>query len=419
MSKEYNDFILKTVKKTSPKVAKILEAEMKRQDETIELIASENFPSDAALAACGSIMSCKYTEGYPANKIVGNSGRYYGGCQFYDELELYGDEVFKKAFNTDYYFNLQPSSGSNANCIAYSAVLNVGDKVLSMSMNSGAHLTHSSPVSFVSKLYDVSTYGTDANGFIDYDEVMRIAQEVKPKAIMCGASAYPREIDFSKFREIADAVDAYLIADIAHISGLVIAGDHMSPFGYADIVTFTTHKTFRSVRGGVVACHPELAKKIDSSCFPRWQGGSLQNAIMGKVISAEEACTDTYKEYIHNVVKNTKRMCEEFISLGYDVTTGGTDNHLFMVDFTRTHPNLTGLAVQEELDKHNITINKNCVPCEKRSPKETSGIRIGCAAMTTKGFTEQDFVETAHKIDAIIRNMSQNELLSPIYSSSS
>lgn len=403
MSREYNEFILNTVKKTSPKVASILEAEMERQDVTIELIASENFPSDAALAACGSIMSCKYTEGYPNHKEVGNQGRYYGGCQYYDELELYGNEVFQKAFNTDYYFNLQPSSGSNANCIAYSAILNVGDTVLSMSMNAGAHLTHSSPVSFVSKLYDVHTYGTDQNGFIDYDEVLRIAKEVKPKAIMCGASAYPREIDFSKFREIADAVGAYLIADIAHISGLVISGDHMSPFGYADIITFTTHKTFRSIRGGVVACTPDLAKKIDSSCFPRWQGGSLQNAIMGKVISAEEACTEEYKEYIHNVVLNTKAMCHEFIKMGYDVVTGGTDNHLFLLDFSKTHPALTGRQVQDELDKHHITVNKNCIPNETRSPKETSGIRIGCAAMTTKGYTAKDFVEVAHKIDEIIR----------------
>ena len=401
----YDNFILDTIKKSSRKVGNILAKEMQRQEDTIELIASENFPSDAAKAACGSLFMCKYTEGYAENKELGNRGRYYGGCQYYDELENYGVKVFQKLFHTNYYFNLQPHSGSSANMIAYSAVLNPGDTILSMDMNSGAHLTHSSPVSFVSKTYNVKTYGTDENGLLDYSDILRIAKEVKPKAIVCGASAYPRIIDFKKFRKIADEVNAYLIADIAHISGLVISEDHPTPFGYADIITFTTHKTFRSVRGGVVACKQALAKNIDSSCFPRHQGGSLQNAIAGKIITAEENCKRSYRKYIHKVVKNCKAMANEFIKMGYDVTTNGTDNHLFVVDLSKTHPNITGLQVQQECDNNNITLNKNCVPNEKRSPKQTSGIRIGTAAMTTKGFTTKDFIRTAHKIDKIISSL--------------
>lgn len=396
MSKEYNDFILNTVRKTSPKVAEILEKEMKRQDETIELIASENFPSDASMASCGSIMSCKYTEGYPGN-------RYYGGCENYDELERYGEEVFQKCFCTDYHFNLQPHSGSSANCIAYSAVMEPGDTMMAMDMSCGAHLTHSSPVSFVSKLYEVVTYSLDRHGYIDYEELAYKVGAVHPHVIVCGASAYPREIDFEKIYRIAKMSGAYLIADIAHISGLVISGDHLSPFGYADIVTFTTQKTFRSIRGGVVACRPDLAKKVDSACFPRWQGGALQNAIMGKVITAEENCKPEYKEYIHQVVRNADAMAKEFIRLGYSVVTGGTDTHMFLIDFSNTHPQLTGKQVQDMLDQHGITLNKNCVPEEKRSPKETSGVRIGLPAMTTKGWKEEDSIECARKIDVLIK----------------
>jgi len=402
MSKEYNEFILKTIRSASPVVAGILEKEMDRQEKTIELIASENFPSDASLAGCGSIMSCKYTEGYP-------SRRYYGGCQYYDELERYGESVFQKAFNTDYHFNLQPHSGSNANCIAYSSVLNLGDTILAMSMDCGAHLTHSSPASFVSKMYDVYTYGTDSNGFIDYDDLEERIHEYEPKAIVCGASAYPREIDFQRIREICDTANAYMIADIAHISGLVISGDHQSPFGLADIVTFTTQKTFRSVRGGVVACKQEISNRVDSACFPRWQGGAMQNAIMGKVISAEEACKDDYKEYIHQVVRNSKAMCDEFIRLGYDAVTGGTDNHMFLLDFTKTHPNLTGKAVQDMLDEHMITLNKNGVPNDRRKPMETSGVRIGLPAMTTRGWKEIDAIECARVIDGLIRKLDQQD----------
>jgi len=395
---DYNDYIYKTINKTSPKSAEILQKEMIRQESTVELIASENFPSDSVLAACGSVMSNKYTEGYPGK-------RYYGGCENFDELERYGEEVFKKCFNTDYHINLQPHSGSSANCIAYSSILRQGDTILAMGMNCGAHLTHSSTASFVSKLYYVETYGTANNGIIDYEDLEEKTHEYNPDAIVCGASAYPREIDFRRIREICDKCGAYMIADIAHISALVVSGDHKTPFGLADIVTMTTQKTFRGPRGGVIACKPEFSKRVDAACFPRWQGGALQNQIMGKVIAAEEALKDEFKEYAHQVVKNAQAMAEEFIRLGYKITTGGTDTHLFVIDFSETHPNLTGKAVQNHLEQHGITVNKNCVPGEKRSPQETSGIRIGLAAMTTKGWTEADAIACAQLIDYHIKEL--------------
>lgn len=404
MSKEYNNYILDTVYESSRNVAKILSAEMSRQDKNIELIASENYPSDAVMAAAGSIFCAKYTEGYPADKMIGNKGRYYGSCENYDKLELYGIEVFQKLFNTnDYYFNLQPHSGSSANCIAYSTVLNVGDTILAMDMNSGAHLSHSSSASFVSKLYNVQTYGVDKNNNLNYDEILMIAKKVQPKLIVCGASAYPKIIDFKKFKEIADIVGAYLMADISHISTLCAKGLHPTPFGYCDLITFTTQKIFRGNRGGVIACILDLAKKLDSSCFPRWQGGALQNMIAAKVVAAEEACSEEYSAYVKQVVKNAKAMRNEFEKMGYDVSD--TDTHMFFIDFSKTHPNITGKMVQDELDKYHITVNKNCVPNETRSPMQASGIRIGTPAMTTLGYVEKDFIDVAHKIDSIIKSM--------------
>ena len=404
MSKEYNNYILDTVYESSRNVAKILSAEMSRQDKNIELIASENYPSDAVMAAAGSIFCAKYTEGYPADKMIGNKGRYYGSCENYDKLELYGIEVFQKLFNTnDYYFNLQPHSGSSANCIAYSTVLNVGDTILAMDMNSGAHLSHSSSASFVSKLYNVQTYGVDKNNNLNYDEILMIAKKVQPKLIVCGASAYPKIIDFKKFKEIADTVGAYLMADISHISTLCAKGLHPTPFGCCDLITFTTQKIFRGNRGGVVACTLDLAKRLDSACFPRWQGGALQNMVAAKVVAAEEACSEEYGSYVKQVVKNAKAMRNEFEKMGYDVSD--TDTHMFFIDFSKTHPNITGKMVQDELDKYHITVNKNCVPNETRSPMQTSGIRIGTPAMTTLGYVEKDFVDVAHKIDSIIKSM--------------
>lgn len=397
----------KAVKKTKnkSKVFELIDLEKKRQKETVELIASENFVSQDVLRALGSCLTNKYTEGYPAERETGNKGRYYGGCQYYDELEEYCCQKWKEAFGTDYHCNVQPHSGSQANFAAYMAVLNPGDTILSMSLDNGGHLTHGSAVNFSGKMYNVVPYGVDEKGFIDYEDIAKKAEEFKPKLILAGASAYPREIEFSKIGEIAKANDAIFMVDMSHIAGLIIAEEHESPFGVADIITTTTHKTLRGPRGGMIFCKPELAKKIDSAVFPGTQGGSLQNVIAAKAVAAEEACTEEYKQYIHNVVFSCVGMAHAFKKLGYEVVTDGTDNHLLLLDFTRTHPNLTGKMVQEELDKHGITVNKNCVPNETRSPVQTSGIRIGTAAMCTKKWDMQNFVNIAVVIDRIIKGM--------------
>ena len=311
--------------------------------------------------------------------------------------------MWKKVFHTDYHVNVQPHSGANANLAAYMSVLQPGDTVLAMSLNNGGHLTHGSSVNFSGKLFDMKFYDVDEQGFIDFADVEQKAAEYKPKLILAGASAYSRVIDFARFADIAKSVGAYFMVDMAHIAGLVAAGDHPSPFGLADIITTTTHKTLRGPRGGMIFCKPELAKKVDSAVFPGTQGGPLEHVIAGKAVAAEEACTDEYREYIHAVVRNCRAMCEEFRKMGYDVVTGGTDNHLFLLDLTKT--GLTGKAVQDELDRHGITLNKNCVPNETRSPQQTSGVRIGTAAMTTKGYTEADFLAAAHRIDEVLRAM--------------
>lgn len=387
------------------KVFEFIEAEKKRQESTVELIASENFVSENVLRAVGSCLTNKYTEGYPAERESGNKGRYYGGCHVLDELENYCCDMWKKVFATDYHVNVQPHSGSSANLAAYMSVLNISDTVLAMNLNNGGHLTHGSPVNFSGKLFKMEFYDVDENGFIDYDDIEAKAKECRPRLILAGASAYSRIIDFKRISDIAKSVDAYFMVDMAHIAGLIAAGVHPSPFGLADIITTTTHKTLRGARGGLIFCKPELAKKVDSAVFPCCQGGPLQHVIAGKAVCAEEACQPEYKEYIKNVVKNTAAMCEEFIRLGYKVVTGGTDNHLFLIDLSETHPAISGKAVQDELDRHGITLNKNCVPNEKRSPKEASGIRIGLAAMTTRGWTEKEAVECARRIDKIISAM--------------
>ena len=385
------------------KVFDYIAREKARQDATVELIASENFVSDAVLRAVGSCLTNKYAEGYPAERVSGNRGRYYGGCEIVNELEEYCCTMWKKVFATDYHVNVQPHSGSNANLAAYMSVLQPGDTILAMSLNNGGHLTHGSAVNFSGKLYDMKFYDVDDQGFIDFADVERKAAEYKPKLILAGASAYSRVIDFARFAEIAKSVGAYFMVDMAHIAGLVAAGDHPSPFGLADIITTTTHKTLRGPRGGMIFCKPELAQTVDSAVFPGTQGGPLEHVIAGKAVAAEEACTDEYREYIHAVVRNCRAMCGEFMKMGYDVVTGGTDNHLFLLDLTKT--GLTGKAVQDELDRHGITLNKNCVPNETRSPQQTSGVRIGTAAMTTKGYTEADFIAVAHRIDEVLRAM--------------
>ncbi|OKZ53998.1 MAG: serine hydroxymethyltransferase [Clostridiales bacterium 59_14] len=374
-----------------------------RQATTVELIASENFVSSDVLRAVGSCLTNKYSEGYPAHRAMGNQGRYYGGCHIVDELEEYCVSKWKEVFSTDYHVNVQPHSGSSANLAAYMALLQPGDTVLSMSLSNGGHLTHGSPVNFSGKLYDLHFYDVDDDGFIDYDGMERMALALRPKLIIAGASAYSRTIDFARFAAAAQEVGACFMVDMAHIAGLVAAGEHPSPFGLADVITTTTHKTLRGPRGGLIFCRPELAKKVDSAVFPGTQGGPLQHVIAGKAVAAEEALTPAFRAYARSVVANCRAMAAEFMAMGYRVVTGGTDNHLFLLDLTDT--GLTGKEVQEELDRCGITLNKNCVPGDRRSPFQTSGVRIGTAAMTTRGYTAEDFCRIARRIDEVIRGM--------------
>ena len=374
-----------------------------RQATTVELIASENFVSSDVLRAVGSCLTNKYSEGYPAHRAMGNQGRYYGGCHIVDELEEYCISKWKEVFSTDYHVNVQPHSGSSANLAAYMALLQPGDTVLSMSLSNGGHLTHGSPVNFSGKLYDLHFYDVDDDGFIDYDGMERMALALRPKLIIAGASAYSRTIDFARFAAAAQEVGACFMVDMAHIAGLVAAGEHPSPFGLADVITTTTHKTLRGPRGGLIFCRPELAKKVDSAVFPGTQGGPLQHVIAGKAVAAEEALTPAFRAYARSVVANCRAMAAEFMAMGYRVVTGGTDNHLFLLDLTDT--GLTGKEVQEELDRCGITLNKNCVPRDRRSPFQTSGVRIGTAAMTTRGYTAEDFCRIARRIDEVIRGM--------------
>ena len=380
------------------KVLELIAKEQERQNKNIELIASENFVSEDVLKAVGSCLTNKYAEGYPGK-------RYYGGCEYIDEIESYCKELWQKVFDTDYHVNVQPHSGSNANLAAYQAVVKPGDTILSMELNNGAHLTHGSPVNASGKLYNFCFYGVNDQGFIDYNDVRKKAIECQPKLIVAGASAYSRVIEFDKFAEVADEVGAYLMVDMAHIAGLVATGYHVSPFGLADIVTTTTHKTLRGARGGLIFCNPELAKKVDSAIFPGTQGGPLEHVIAGKAVAAEEALKPDYKDYIRRVVENADAMAKQFVAMGYNVITGGTDNHMFLLDLT--DKGVSGRQVQDALDKVGITLNKNCVPNETRSPMEASGVRIGTPAMTTKGFTKEQFVETAKRIDEVIKSLTK------------
>ena len=408
---EYQKFILETVAKQSPFVAEQMRLELERQHRTIEVIASENYCSEAEMAAAGSWAAWKYTEGYPPKRETGSKGRYYGGTEYYDIVEQYACQKWLEAFGAqeEYHCNVQPSDGSSANFAAYMAVLQPGDKVLSMDLNNGAHLTHGSPVNFSGKLYDMTFYTTDERGYIDLNDVREKALACRPKAIICGASAYARVIPFDAFRKIADEVGAYLICDTSHISGLIVAGDHPSPFAAgADIITTTTHKTLRSERGAMIFCKKELAKKIDSAVFPGSQGGSLMNMVFAKAIGAELACGDAYKQYIHNVVANCRAMAGAFERLGMAMVTGGTDNHLLLIDLAASGADISGKKVQDALDSVNIMLNKNCVPNEKRSPMQTSGVRIGTAPMTTRGFGAEDFCATAQIVTDAIRSLAED-----------
>lgn len=375
-----------------------------RQNHTVELIASENFVSTAIMSAVGSCFTNKYAEGFPGK-------RYYGGCDVVDDLETYCQRQWQEVFQTDYHVNVQPHSGSNANLAAYMSMLDEGDTVLAMDLSAGGHLSHGAEFNISGKLFNFVHYGVNEDGYVDYDDFGRKLLLHQPKMVVIGASAYSRILNYVAFAKILDAYEVeghnrpLMMVDMAHVAGLIAAGLHPSPFGYADIITTTTHKTLRGPRGGMIFCKPELAKKIDSAIFPGTQGGPLMHIIAGKAVAAEEALTVGFHTYQRQVVANANAMAKEFVNMGYDVVTGGTDNHMFLIDLSRTHHHLTGKMAQDELDKHDITLNKNPVPNDQRGPTQTSGLRIGTPAMTTKGWVEQDFIKCAHDIDAIIGKM--------------
>ena len=381
--------------------------ETNRQKHNIELIASENYVSKNVLAVQGSILTNKYAEGYPGK-------RYYGGCEYIDEIETLAIERLKKLFGCKF-ANVQPHCGSSANMAAIRSLVKHGDKILGMSLDAGGHLSHGYKLSFSGQDYEAYFYGVNKDtGMIDYDEVKKLAKEIKPKLIICGASAYPRKIDFKKFREIADSVGAYLMADIAHIAGLVATGLHESPIPYCDVVTSTTHKTLRGPRGGIIMCNDEeIAKKINKNVFPGVQGGPLEHIIGAKAVAFKEDLSDDYKKYIEQVVKNAKAMSDEFIKMGYKVISGGTDNHLLLID-VKSSVNMTGKEVETLLGKVNITLNKNSIPFDELPAMQTSGIRIGTPAMTTRGFKEKQFIQVAHFIDSAIKNKDNEEVLNRI-----
>lgn len=381
---------------------KIINNESLRQEEHIELIASENYVSEDVLKATGSILTNKYSEGYPG-------ARYYDGCEFIDQVENLAITRLKKLFNVKY-ANVQPHSGSSANSAAIAALIKPGGKILGMSLDAGGHLTHGYKISFSGVFYNPHFYGVDDNGLIDYEEVRRIAKEIKPDLIICGASSYSRIIDFEKFREIADEVGAYLIADIAHIAGLIIAGLHPSPIGYADVITSTTHKTIRGARGGIILSNDEkLMKNINRWVFPGYQGGPLVHVIAGKAAAFGEALNPKFKEYQIQILKNAKAFSEKLKKLGSKIISNGTDNHLFVIDVNTTYK-ISGKEASELLQEINITTNKNTIPNDKLSPKISSGLRLGTPAMTTRGFKEKDFEELANIIDKLLRNAKSDEI---------
>jgi len=378
-----------------PEIFSAISAEFARQQSHIELIASENFTNPAVMQAQGSVLTNKYAEGYPAR-------RWYGGCEHVDKVEVIAIERAKKLFGAEY-ANVQPHSGSQANAAVYSAVLVPGDKLLGMNLSHGGHLTHGNPANFSGKLYQFVQYGVrEDNGLIDYDELAAVALREKPKMITVGASAYSRIIDFARMGEIARSVGAYLFADIAHIAGLVAAGVHPSPVPHADFVTTTTHKTLRGPRGGLILSKAIHAKALDSAVFPGNQGGPLMHVIAAKAVCFGECLKPEFKTYAEQVVKNSRAFAAAFISRGYKIVSGGTDNHLFLVDLRTKFPELTAKVAQETLDRAHITCNKNTVPFETRSPFQASGIRLGTPAITTRGFVESEMEEIAACIDTVL-----------------
>lgn len=388
----------KNLKEYDKEIYDLIEKEKYRQSNNIELIASENFVSEAVLEAVGSILTNKYAEGYPG-------ARYYGGCTNIDGVETLAINRAKKLFGAEH-ANVQPHSGSQANMAVYMSVLEPGDTILGMSLSNGGHLTHGSKVNFSGKLYNFIPYGVDENGYIDYRDVETKALEYKPKLILAGASAYPRKIDFKKFKEIADKTGAMFMVDMAHIAGLVATGEHESPVPYADFVTTTTHKTLRGPRSGLILCKDIYSKKIDKTIFPGIQGGPLEHVIAGKAVCFKEAMEPDFKAYSHQVVLNVKALAEGLLSRGFNLVSGGTDNHLMLVDLRNKE--ITGKRAEELLDEVNITVNKNSVPNDTEGPTITSGIRIGTAAVTTKGLKEDDMKLLAEAIDLAIQEKEES-----------
>lgn len=393
---------MENVKKQDPKVFEAIQAELGRQRDKIELIASENFVSEAVMEAQGSVLTNKYAEGYPGR-------RYYGGCEYVDVAEDIARDRAKELFGAEH-VNVQPHSGAQANMAVYFTILEPGDTVLGMNLSHGGHLTHGSPVNFSGVQYNFVEYGvTEDEQRIDYDDVLAIAKESKPKLIVAGASAYPREIDFAKFREIADEVGAYLMVDMAHIAGLVATGDHPNPVPHAHFVTTTTHKTLRGPRGGMVLCNEEFAKKIDKSVFPGLQGGPLMHVIAAKAVAFGEALQGDFKTYGQNIIKNAKKLGEALVEGGVDLVSGGTDNHLLLLDLRKL--GITGKVAEKALDEVGLTTNKNAIPYDPESPFVTSGIRIGTAAVTSRGFGEKEMEEVGAIMALTLKNHDNEEKL--------
>ena len=396
---------MKHLKDVDPQIYKAIKNEIKRQDENLELIASENFTSPAVLEAQGSVLTNKYAEGYPAR-------RWYGGCEFVDEAENLAIQRAKELFGADY-VNVQPHSGTQANMAVLFCALKFGDTILAMDLSCGGHLTHGHPHNFSGMFYNVVAYGVDRNTeMLDYDQIEKKAVECKPKLILAGASAYPRRIDFKRFRAICDKVGAYLFVDMAHIAGLVATGVHPSPVPYAEFVSSTTHKTLRGPRGGFIIAKKEFGRKMDALIFPGMQGGPLMHVIAAKAVAFTQAKTEEFRLYQEQVVKNARRLSERLKEKGFRIVSGGTDNHLVLVDLTSR--NITGKEAQEVLEKAGITVNKNLIPFDKLTASVTSGVRLGTPAITTRGMKEKEIERIADFIDRAIRYKDDLKMLSRI-----
>jgi glycine hydroxymethyltransferase len=390
------------LKETDPEIYEALRNEAIRQHEGLELIASENFTSEAVLEAMGSVMTNKYAEGYPKK-------RYYGGCAYVDQAEILARKRCKELFGCEH-VNVQPHSGSQANMAVYMCVLKPKDTILGMNLSHGGHLTHGHPVNFSGKLYNVVAYNVNKKTeTIDYDELMDVAKKAKPKLIMAGASAYPRILDFEKFREVADAVGAVLVADIAHIAGLIVAGLHPSPIPYADFVTSTTHKTLRGPRGGLIMCKKAYAKDLDREVMPGIQGGPLMHIIAAKAVAFKEALQPGFNEYQKRIVENAKKLADDLLNEGFHVVSGGTDTHLMLLSFIEQ--GITGKVVEEALERAGITVNKNTVPFDTQKPFITSGIRIGTPAVTTRGMGTEEMHIIAGFISKVIKNLDNDDII--------